>query len=131
MALCRMCSLTADGFKEGRFPRTGPGNYLTMSKSIHSAMQILAKMRSSSASFYPRPTASSTPAHRVTESELFAGPVVRGPLVFHDLPLTAVRLTSGTPWPAAQRRPAYPPRLGNVSNTNCCPAIKTIDAVGR
>ena len=60
--------INADGFKKS-ISAPGPGNYLTMAKAVHAAMQIVGPEAVQQRSFI-HAHGSSTPANRVTESEI-------------------------------------------------------------
>ena len=60
--------INADGFKKS-ISAPGPGNYLTMAKAVHAAMQIVGPQAVQQRSFV-QAHGSSTPANRVTESEI-------------------------------------------------------------
>ena len=60
--------INADGFKKS-ISAPGPGNYLTMAKAVHAAMRIVGPQAVQQRSFVPA-HGSSTPANRVTESEI-------------------------------------------------------------
>jgi len=115
--------VNADGFKKS-ISAPGPGNYLTMSKSIHSAMQILGEDAVKQRSFI-HAHGSSTPANRVTESELLDR--VAEAFGVHDLPLTAVKAYVGHSLASASAD-----QLASALGTfkyQLLPGIKTIDAV--
>ncbi len=61
--------VNADGFKKS-ISAPGPGNYITMAKSVASAIDLLGAERVQKHSFV-QAHGSSTPANRVTESEIF------------------------------------------------------------
>ncbi|POC50930.1 beta-ketoacyl synthase, partial [Vibrio vulnificus] len=60
--------INADGFKKS-ISAPGPGNYLTVAKAVASAVQIVGLDTVRHASFV-HAHGSSTPANRVTESEI-------------------------------------------------------------
>ena len=61
--------INADGFKKS-ISAPGPGNYITMAKAVASAIDLLGSERVKKHSFI-QAHGSSTPANRVTESEIF------------------------------------------------------------
>ncbi|SDU36569.1 beta-ketoacyl synthase [Halopseudomonas salegens] len=76
--------INADGYKKS-ISAPGPGNYLTMAKAVHSAMQILGPDRVRRNSFV-HAHGSSTPGNRTSESELLdrvaaAFDILRWPVV--------------------------------------------------
>ncbi|MFN3581663.1 MAG: beta-ketoacyl synthase [Pseudomonas sp.] len=115
--------VNADGFKKS-ISAPGPGNYLTMSKSIHSAMQIVGEDAVRQRSFI-HAHGSSTPANRVTESELLDR--VAQAFGIADLPLAAVKAYVGHSLASASAD-----QLASALGTfkyQIVPGIKTIDAV--
>src|SRR5690606_4661324 len=83
--------VSADGFKKS-ISAPGPGNYLTMARAVHSAMQILGPDAVRRGSFV-HAHGSSTPANRVTESQLL-DEVARA-FGIEDLPVVAVKAFVG------------------------------------
>ncbi|WP_339650982.1 beta-ketoacyl synthase [Halopseudomonas pelagia] len=115
--------VNADGFKKS-ISAPGPGNYLTMSKSIHSAMQIVGEAAVKQRSFI-HAHGSSTPANRTTESELLDR--VADAFGIHELPLTAVKAFVGHSLASASAD-QLASALGSFKY-QIVPGIKTIDAV--
>ena len=115
--------INADGFKKS-ISAPGPGNYLTMSKAIFSAMQIVGEEGVRRRSFV-HAHGSSTPANRVTESELLDR--VAGAFDIQDLPLTAVKAYVGHSLASASAD-QLASALGSF-RYQIIPGIKTIDEV--
>jgi acetoacetyl-[acyl-carrier protein] synthase len=108
----------ADGFKKS-ISAPGPGNYLTMAKAVAAAMQIVGPDAVRQRSFV-HAHGSSTPANRVTESEILDR--VAAAFGIADWPVAAVKAFVGhsRPPPAPTRwLPPWAP-----SSTACCPASR-------
>ncbi len=115
--------INADGFKKS-ISAPGPGNYLTMAKAVHSAMQIVGENRVRSRSFV-HAHGSSTPANRVTESELLDR--VADAFGIADWPIAAAKAFVGHSLASASAD-----QLASALGTfkyQIVPGIKTIDAV--
>lgn len=115
--------INADGFKKS-ISAPGPGNYLTMAKAVHSAMQIVGEERVRSRSFV-HAHGSSTPANRVTESELLDR--VAETFGIADWPIAAVKAFVGHSLASASAD-----QLASALGTfkyQIVPGIKTIDEV--
>ncbi|HDZ55608.1 MAG TPA: beta-ketoacyl synthase [Pseudomonas xinjiangensis] len=115
--------INADGFKKS-ISAPGPGNYLTMAKSVFSAMQIVGEESVRTRSFV-HAHGSSTPANRVTESELLDR--VAGAFSISDWPITAAKAYVGHSLASASAD-----QLASALGTfkyQIIPGIKTIDAV--
>ena len=113
----------ADGFKKS-ISAPGPGNYLTMAKSVHSAMQILGPERVRQRSFV-HAHGSSTPANRVTESQLIDE--VAAAFGIDELPVAAVKAFVGHSLASASAD-----QLASALGTfkyQIIPGIKTIDSI--
>ncbi|MEJ6655135.1 MAG: beta-ketoacyl synthase, partial [Pseudomonas sp.] len=113
----------ADGFKKS-ISAPGPGNYLTMAKSVHSAMQILGPDAVRQRSFV-HAHGSSTPANRVTESVLLDD--VAAAFGIDDLPVAAVKAFVGHSLASASAD-----QLASALGTfkyQILPGIKTIDSI--
>ncbi|MEE4465154.1 beta-ketoacyl synthase, partial [Azotobacter chroococcum] len=83
--------VNADGFKKS-ISAPGPGNYLTLAKAVASAMQLVGEEGVRQRSFV-HAHGSSTPANRVTESELLDR--VAGAFGIADWPIAAVKAYVG------------------------------------
>ncbi|UAW98539.1 beta-ketoacyl synthase [Halopseudomonas nanhaiensis] len=115
--------INADGFKKS-ISAPGPGNYLTMAKAVHSAMQIVGEERVRSRSFV-HAHGSSTPANRVTESELLDR--IAEAFGIADWPIAAAKAFVGHSLASASAD-----QLASALGTfkyQIVPGIKTIDAV--
>lgn len=113
----------ADGFKKS-ISAPGPGNYLTMAKAVHSAMQILGPDAVRQRSFV-HAHGSSTPANRVTESQLLEE--VAGAFGIDELPVAAVKAFVGHSLASASAD-----QLASALGTfkyQLIPGIKTIDRI--
>lgn len=115
--------INADGFKKS-ISAPGPGNYLTMAKAVHAAMQIVGPEAVRGRSFV-HAHGSSTPANRVTESELLDR--VAGAFGIADWPVAAAKAFVGHSLASASAdQLAF--ALGSFKY-QIVPGIKTIDAV--
>ena len=115
--------INADGFKKS-ISAPGPGNYLTMAKAVHSAMQIVGEERVRRRSFV-HAHGSSTPANRVTESELLDR--IAEAFGIADWPIAAAKAFVGHSLASASAD-----QLASALGTfkyQIVPGIKTIDAV--
>jgi acetoacetyl-[acyl-carrier protein] synthase len=83
--------VNADGFKKS-ISAPGPGNYLTLAKAVASAIQLVGEEGVRQRSFV-HAHGSSTPANRVTESELLDR--VAGAFGIADWPVAAVKAYVG------------------------------------
>ncbi|MDV7212074.1 beta-ketoacyl synthase [Azotobacter beijerinckii] len=83
--------VNADGFKKS-ISAPGPGNYLTLAKAVASAVQLVGEEGVRQHSFV-HAHGSSTPANRVTESELLDR--VAGAFGIADWPVAAVKAYVG------------------------------------
>lgn len=115
--------INADGFKKS-ISAPGPGNYLTLAKCVHSAMQIVGEEAVRRRSFV-HAHGSSTPANRVTESELLDR--VAGAFGIADWPITAAKAFVGHSLASASAD-QLASALG-AFRYQIVPGIKTIDAV--
>lgn len=115
--------INADGFKKS-ISAPGPGNYLTMAKCVNSAMQIVGEEAVRRRSFV-HAHGSSTPANRVTESELLDR--VAGAFGIADWPITAAKAFVGHSLASASAD-QLASALG-AFRYQIVPGIKTIDAV--
>ena len=115
--------VSADGFKKS-ISAPGPGNYLTMAQAVHSAMQILGADAVRQGSFV-HAHGSSTPANRVTESQLL-DEVARA-FGIEALPVTAVKAFVGHSLASASADQLIS-ALGSFKY-QLLPGIKTIDRV--
>ena len=115
--------VSADGFKKS-ISAPGPGNYLTMAQAVHSAMQILSPDAVRQGSFV-HAHGSSTPANRVTESQLLDD--VADAFGIEDLPVTAVKAFVGHSLASASADQLIS-ALGSFKY-QLLPGIKTIDRV--
>ena len=115
--------VSADGFKKS-ISAPGPGNYLTMAKAVHSAMQILGPEVVRHRSFV-HAHGSSTPANRVTESQLLDE--VAAAFGIDELPVAAVKAFVGHSLASASADQLIS-ALGSFKY-QLLPGIKTIDRV--
>jgi acetoacetyl-[acyl-carrier protein] synthase len=114
--------VNADGFKKS-ISAPGPGNYLTMAKAVASAVQLLGIDAVRQHSFI-QAHGSSTPANRVTESELLDR--IAAAFAIEQWPVTAVKAFVGHSLATASGDQL-------VSALGCfkygiIPGIKTIDS---
>ena len=115
--------INADGFKKS-ISAPGPGNYLTMAKAVNAAMQIVGSESVRARSFV-HAHGSSTPANRITESELLDR--VAGAFGIADWPVAAAKGYVGHSLASASAdQLAF--ALGSFKY-QILPGIKTIDAV--
>lgn len=115
--------VNADGFKRS-ISAPGPGNYLTLAKAVASAMQLVGEDGVRERSFI-HAHGSSTPANRVTESELIDR--VAAAFGIRDWPVSAVKAYVGH-----SLAPASADQLVAALGTfkyGIIPGIKTIDRV--
>lgn len=115
--------VSADGFKKS-ISAPGPGNYLTMARAVHSAMQILGPDAVRRGSFV-HAHGSSTPANRVTESQLLDE--VADAFGIEDLPVVAVKAFVGHSLASASADQLIS-ALGSF-RYQLLPGIKTIDRI--
>lgn len=115
--------VSADGFKKS-ISAPGPGNYLTMAKAVHSAMQILGPEAVRQRSFV-HAHGSSTPANRVTESQLLDE--VADAFGIEALPVVAVKAFVGHSLASASADQLIS-ALGSFKY-QLLPGIKTIDHI--
>ena len=115
--------INADGFKKS-ISAPGPGNYLTMAKAVASAMQIVGEQSVRQRSFV-HAHGSSTPANRVTESELLDR--IAGTFGITDWPVTAAKAYVGHSLASASADQLVS-ALGSFKY-QMIPGIKTIDAI--
>lgn len=115
--------INADGFKKS-ISAPGPGNYLCMAKAVASAIQLLGEDRVRQRSFV-HAHGSSTPANRVTESELLDR--VAANFGIADWPVTAVKAYVGHSLASASADQLIA-ALGSFKY-QLIPGIKTIDAI--
>jgi acetoacetyl-[acyl-carrier protein] synthase len=115
--------INADGFKKS-ISAPGPGNYLTMAKAVASAVQLLGIDAVRERSFI-HAHGSSTPANRVTESELLDR--VASAFAIEQWPVTAVKAFVGHSLATASGDQLIA-ALGSFKY-GVIPGIKTIDAV--
>ncbi|SFA65265.1 beta-ketoacyl synthase [Metapseudomonas otitidis] len=115
--------INADGFKKS-ISAPGPGNYLTLAKAVASATQLFGNDAVRQRSFV-HAHGSSTPANRVTESELLDR--VAGAFGIDNWPLTAVKAFVGHSLAAASGDQLIS-ALGTF-RYGILPGIKTIDRV--
>jgi acetoacetyl-[acyl-carrier protein] synthase len=115
--------ISADGFKKS-ISAPGPGNYLTMARAVHSATQLFGSERVRRRSFV-HAHGSSTPANRVTESELLDR--VAAAFGIGDWPITAAKAFVGHSLASASGD-QLASALGSFKY-QMIPGIKTIDAV--
>ena len=115
--------VNADGFKRS-ISAPGPGNYLTLAKAVASAMQLVGEDGVRQRSFV-HAHGSSTPANRVTESELLDR--IAAAFGIQDWPVAAVKAYVGH-----SLAPASADQLVAALGTfkyGIVPGIKTIDRV--
>ncbi|MFA5677202.1 MAG: beta-ketoacyl synthase [Pseudomonas sp.] len=115
--------VSADGFKKS-ISAPGPGNYLTMARAVHSAMQILGPDAVRQRSFV-HAHGSSTPANRVTESQLLDE--VAAAFGIEELPVVAAKAFLGHSLASASAD-QMASALGTFKY-QLLPGIKTIDKV--
>ena len=115
--------INADGFKKS-ISAPGPGNYLTMAKAVHSAMQIVGPQAVQQRSFV-HAHGSSTPANRVTESEILDR--VAEAFGIQSWPIAAVKAYVGHSLASASADQLVA-TLGSFKY-QIIPGIKTIDQV--
>ncbi|MGG2395371.1 beta-ketoacyl synthase [Pseudomonas sp. SH1-B] len=115
--------INADGFKKS-ISAPGPGNYLTVAKAVASAVQLLGLDAVRSRSFV-HAHGSSTPANRVTESEILDR--VAEAFGIEQWPITAVKAFVGHSLATASGDQVIA-ALG-AFKYGIVPGIKTIDAV--
>lgn len=115
--------INADGFKKS-ISAPGPGNYITLAKAVASARELLGEESVQQRSFV-HAHGSSTPANRVTESELFDR--VAAAFGISEWPVTAVKAFVGH-----SIGPASGDQLVSALGSfeyGIIPGIKTIDRV--
>ncbi|MCG4452436.1 beta-ketoacyl synthase [Pseudomonas sp. MMS21-TM103] len=115
--------VNADGFKKS-ISAPGPGNYLTVSKAVASAVQLLGLDAVRQRSFV-HAHGSSTPANRTTESELLDR--IAAAFAIEQWPVTAVKAFVGHSLATASGDQVIS-ALGSFKY-GIIPGIKTIDAV--
>ncbi|AYC34706.1 beta-ketoacyl synthase [Pseudomonas cavernae] len=115
--------INADGFKKS-ISAPGPGNYLTLAKAVASAVQLVGLEGVRRHSFI-HAHGSSTPANRVTESELLDR--VAGAFGIEQWPVTAVKAFVGHSLAAASADQVIS-ALGTFKY-GIVPGLKTIDRV--
>lgn len=115
--------INADGFKKS-ISAPGPGNYLTVAKAVASAVQLLGLDAVRSRSFV-HAHGSSTPANRVTESEILDR--VAAAFGIEQWPVTAVKAFVGHSLATASGDQVIA-SLG-AFKYGIVPGLKTIDAV--
>jgi acetoacetyl-[acyl-carrier protein] synthase len=115
--------INADGFKKS-ISAPGPGNYLCMAKAVASAIQLVGEDGVRQRSFV-HAHGSSTPANRVTESELLDR--VAANFGIADWPVTAVKAYVGHSLASASADQLIS-ALGSFKY-QLIPGIKTIDAI--
>ena len=115
--------INADGFKKS-ISAPGPGNYLTMAKAVHAAMQIVGPEAVQQRSFI-QAHGSSTPANRVTESEILDR--VADAFGIQSWPVAAVKAYVGHSLASASAD-QLAATLGSFKY-QIIPGIKTIDQV--
>ena len=115
--------INADGFKKS-ISAPGPGNYLTLAKAVASAIQIVGAEAVRQRSFV-HAHGSSTPANRVTESELLDRTAAT--FGINDWPVTAAKAYVGHSLASASGDQLLS-ALGSFKY-NLIPGIKTIDAI--
>lgn len=115
--------INADGFKKS-ISAPGPGNYLTMAKAVASAIQIVGEDVVRQRSFV-HAHGSSTPANRVTESELLDR--VADNFGIQHWPVTAAKAYVGHSLASASADQLVS-ALGSFKY-NLIPGIKTIDSI--
>jgi acetoacetyl-[acyl-carrier protein] synthase len=115
--------INADGFKKS-ISAPGPGNYLTVAKAVASAVQLLGIDAVRERSFV-HAHGSSTPANRVTESEILDR--IASAFAIEQWPVTAVKAFVGHSLATASGDQVIS-ALGSFKY-GIIPGIKTIDAV--
>jgi len=115
--------INADGFKKS-ISAPGPGNYLTVAKAVASAVQLLGIDAVRERSFV-HAHGSSTPANRVTESEILDR--VAAAFAIEQWPVTAVKAFVGHSLATASGDQVIS-ALGSFKY-GIIPGLKTIDAV--
>ena len=115
--------INADGFKKS-ISAPGPGNYLTVAKAVASAVQLLGLDAVRNRSFV-HAHGSSTPANRVTESEILDR--VAAAFGIEQWPVTAVKAFVGHSLATASGDQVIA-ALG-AFRYGIVPGLKTIDAV--
>ncbi|NQD92320.1 beta-ketoacyl synthase, partial [Pseudomonas sp. CrR25] len=115
--------INADGFKKS-ISAPGPGNYLTMAKAVASAVQLLGSDAVRQRSFV-HAHGSSTPANRVTESELLDR--IAAAFAIEQWPITAAKAFVGHSLATASGDQVIA-ALGSFKY-GILPGIKTIDTV--
>jgi len=115
--------VNADGFKKS-ISAPGPGNYLTVSKAVASAVQLLGLDAVRHRSFV-HAHGSSTPANRTSESELLDR--IAAAFAIEQWPVTAVKAFVGHSLATASGDQLIS-ALGSFKY-GVIPGIKTIDAV--
>ncbi|MDA7089035.1 beta-ketoacyl synthase [Pseudomonas sp. SA3-5] len=115
--------VNADGFKKS-ISAPGPGNYLTVSKAVASAVQLLGLDAVRQRSFV-HAHGSSTPANRTTESELLDR--IAAAFAIEQWPVTAVKAFVGHSLATASGDQVIS-ALGSFKY-GIIPGVKTIDAV--
>ena len=115
--------ISADGFKKS-ISAPGPGNYLTVAKAVASAVQLLGVDAVRQRSFV-HAHGSSTPANRVTESELLDR--IAASFAIEQWPVTAAKAFVGHSLATASGDQVIS-ALGSFKY-GVIPGIKTIDAV--
>ncbi|MGE8361778.1 beta-ketoacyl synthase [Pseudomonas sp.] len=115
--------INADGFKKS-ISAPGPGNYLTVAKAVASAVQLLGVEAVRERSFV-HAHGSSTPANRVTESEILDR--VASAFAIEQWPVTAVKAFVGHSLATASGDQVIS-ALGSFKY-GIIPGIKTIDQV--
>lgn len=115
--------INADGFKKS-ISAPGPGNYLTLAKAVASAVQLVGLDAVRNRSFV-HAHGSSTPANRVTESELLDR--VAAAFGIEQWPITAVKAFLGHSLATASGDQVIA-ALGTFHH-GLLPGLKTIDRV--
>ena len=115
--------INADGFKKS-ISAPGPGNYLCLAKAVASAVQLVGAEAVRQRSFV-HAHGSSTPANRVTESELLDR--VAANFGIADWPVTAVKAYVGHSLASASADQVIS-ALGSFKY-QLIPGIKTIEAI--
>lgn len=115
--------INADGFKKS-ISAPGPGNYLTVAKAVASAVQLLGIDAVRQRSFV-HAHGSSTPANRVTESEILDR--IAAAFAIEQWPITAVKAFVGHSLATASGDQVIS-ALGSFKY-GIIPGIKTIDNV--
>jgi acetoacetyl-[acyl-carrier protein] synthase len=115
--------INADGFKKS-ISAPGPGNYLSMARAVASAIEIVGEESVQQRSFV-HAHGSSTPANRVTESELLDR--IAATFGITDWPVTAAKAYVGHSLASASADQLIA-ALGSF-RYQMIPGIKTIDAI--